>query len=510
MKNNFSDFSEVLKYIIENSGKDILKDKKKTNGFISDLAPGDKFNAEKKLLNDAYSYNAVRILLDADTEPDRHHKAVETAKGKLTNNYISSDGADVIIKAICSALGWDTQSLFSKQTVEPQKQEAVTHKPQSEQYDQTHTNSRAPEQKPIIPQQPMQYSQPYNNVQPVMEPMQQAYSQPIQVIQQDKKSPLTTLLKLTALVALIVIIFTVVKRDNANDEIVTETQAAAAEATEQITESLTEESEQVTEITSTTTVQTSAEPVAVSETTTASETETTVSETQTTEIAVEAAAIPETFSVETTQVTTDTTTTTAAATTVTTTAATTAATSAQEISDGIDWDSIPYANEEDFNFSSYITNKISIVLNRYDGSEKVVKIPLQIGDQKINTIGVAFKANKNITDINIPVGVTLIENQAFLNCTNLKSVVIPNGVTFIGESCFWRCENLEFVNIPDGVKTIGSSAFRACPKLTNIYLPDSIEEFGYAVFSGNENIKVTYKGVVYDADHLNELREAIN
>lgn len=530
MKNNFSDFSEILKYIVEVSGKDVLRDKKKTCGMINDLAPGDKFNAEKKLLNDAYSFNAVRILFDADNEAGRHLKAVGTAKEKLTNNYIAPDGADVILKAVCCALGWDIQDLFPKPSVPNQKsdspvlqpakseqnrlhddlnrngQEAVI-PPQLEPYSQVHGDLRAQEQQPVAPQ----YSQPYNNMPPT-EPIQQAYSQPIQIIQQEKKSPLTTLLKITALIALIVIVFAIVKKDDNNDKIITETQAAVAETSEQITESLTEVLEQVTDITTTAIVQTSAESTAALETTTTSFTtasDISVTETLTTEPVVEAVVIPETTAAETTE-TTQVTTITTTATTVTTTAETT---SAQVISDGIDWVSIPYANEEDFRIFSYENfdpNK-PIYLDRYNGSEKIVKIPLQMKGCTITAISQsAFADNEEITNVNIPVGITSIGSNAFKGCESLKSVVIPDGVISIGESCFYNCENLEAVNIPESVTKIDSNAFRGCKKLTNVYLPDGIKEIGYSVFTENENIKVTYKGVVYDANHVSELRQLIN
>lgn len=111
--NNYSKFSEVLKAVIDYGGKEILKDKRKTNNYIGDLVPGDTFQKEKKLLNDVYSCNAVNILLDADDFTARREKAVETAKNKLMDSMsLSESGASLILKEICDSLGWNTQQLF--------------------------------------------------------------------------------------------------------------------------------------------------------------------------------------------------------------------------------------------------------------------------------------------------------------------------------------------------------------------------------------------------------------
>ncbi|MCM1330323.1 MAG: leucine-rich repeat protein [Ruminococcus sp.] len=520
MKNNFSEFSEVLKAVVDYGGIEILKDKKKTNSIISDLVPGDdKFNGEKKLLNDAYSCNAVRVLVEADTREDKQHKAIETAKEKLTSNYVSSDGADMIIKAICGSLGWNVQNLFANQNFQqPQKSVAVkpTNSEPSKQYSQPNNGVPVQKQNTSVsePQPVMQYNQQHNGVQPMAEQPVQAYSQPIQIVQNEKKSLLTTILKLAALAALIVIIFSIVKKDDDNKAIINETQAPATEISEHVTEMLTEETEQPTE--TTTTALTSAETSKISETETTEISGSIVSETQATEIAAEVLAIPETTVAETTQIETTSenifTTVVSVTTTETTVSTTEATTSAIMLSDGIDWDSIPYANEEDFRLISYdeFDPDKPIYLDKYNGSEKILKIPLQIKGSNITDINrVAFKGNEDIVNVNIPFGVNAIRNYAFNDCENLKSVVIPDSVKYIGDFCFYGCKNLEVVNIPDGVEQIGTCAFRDC-NLTNVYLPDSIKEIGGSVFTQNENIKITYKGVVYDAKHTNELRDAVN
>lgn len=66
---------------------------------------------------------------------------------------------------------------------------------------------------------------------------------------------------------------------------------------------------------------------------------------------------------------------------------------------------------------------------------------------------------KEITDLDIPVGVTSISDYAFKGCSGLTSVTIPNSVTKIGIRAFMDCSNLMTISIGSGVTSIGGGAF---------------------------------------------------
>jgi len=66
---------------------------------------------------------------------------------------------------------------------------------------------------------------------------------------------------------------------------------------------------------------------------------------------------------------------------------------------------------------------------------------------------------KEITDLNIPDGVTSISDYAFKGCNGLTSVTIPNSVTKIGTRAFMDCTNLMTITIGSGVTSIGGGAF---------------------------------------------------
>ena len=101
-----------------------------------------------------------------------------------------------------------------------------------------------------------------------------------------------------------------------------------------------------------------------------------------------------------------------------------------------------------------------------------------ISNKKLN-----FFAPAELTEYEIPNGVTSIGNGTFYGCSSLTSVTIPNGVTSIGNNAFRGCELLTSLVIPNGVTDIGSSAFYGCGSLTNITIPDSVTSIGGWAFS---------------------------
>ena len=109
----------------------------------------------------------------------------------------------------------------------------------------------------------------------------------------------------------------------------------------------------------------------------------------------------------------------------------------------------------------------------------------------------------------IPQGISIIGDWAFIYCDRLKRIAIPESVNTIGEAAFMGCESLASINIPDSVTTIGEVAFMGCNRLTSVVVPDSAVTVGYGVFascSGLTNIYVspdhptlaTINGVLFD------------
>ena len=121
------------------------------------------------------------------------------------------------------------------------------------------------------------------------------------------------------------------------------------------------------------------------------------------------------------------------------------------------------------------------------------------GDKQI-----LIKAPSNLNEYSIPVGVSDIQDGAFMECTalsrinlgtvyhigagafqgctGLKDVVFPKNMGSIGARAFKNCLNLEEIVIPEGVTTIGNSAFEHCVRLRVVTLPRSVKKIGGYAF----------------------------
>ena len=143
-----------------------------------------------------------------------------------------------------------------------------------------------------------------------------------------------------------------------------------------------------------------------------------------------------------------------------------------------------YDSEKDFQIDWDTKVEGGVIITRYIGSKKEVRIPPSIQNNPVTGIREsAFWHNSNITRVIIPNSVTSIGNRAFSNCESLTSVTIGNGVTSIGNGAFYSCKSLTSVTIGNSVTSIGDEAFSNCGSLTNITIPNGVTSIGNMVFS---------------------------
>ena len=96
----------------------------------------------------------------------------------------------------------------------------------------------------------------------------------------------------------------------------------------------------------------------------------------------------------------------------------------------------------------------------------------------------AFGSCTGLESIEIPAGVTKIDEYAFDYCTNLKKVTFAGTkCEVIGEYAFELC-GLENIALPEGLKTIDDQAFFDCDSLSSVTLPSTIESIGAHAFNG--------------------------
>ncbi|MDY2957931.1 leucine-rich repeat protein [Floccifex sp.] len=124
----------------------------------------------------------------------------------------------------------------------------------------------------------------------------------------------------------------------------------------------------------------------------------------------------------------------------------------------------------------------TILIDEYVGSDENVVIPSTINGKQVTEISNAFYANKTITSVVIPEGVTTLDKEAFGVCSNLKEVTLPSTLKTIGERAF-AYTNIESIVIPKGVTSIGRNAFNGCRQLKKVTLPSTLKTINPLAFS---------------------------
>lgn len=76
--------------------------------------------------------------------------------------------------------------------------------------------------------------------------------------------------------------------------------------------------------------------------------------------------------------------------------------------------------------------------------------------------------------------IATVSNTLVMGC---NSTVIPNSVRIIGQRAFYQLSDLTSINIPKGVTTIDERAFQNCG-LTSITIPSTVTSFGSYAFYG--------------------------
>lgn len=95
----------------------------------------------------------------------------------------------------------------------------------------------------------------------------------------------------------------------------------------------------------------------------------------------------------------------------------------------------------------------------------------------------AISGCKNLGSVVLPSTVKSIGESAFLDCTALESINIPNGITIIENSTFFK-SGLTSIEIPSSVTTIDISAFGKCTSLSSVTIPTNVTTIGNAAFGG--------------------------
>jgi len=140
-----------------------------------------------------------------------------------------------------------------------------------------------------------------------------------------------------------------------------------------------------------------------------------------------------------------------------------------------------------------IPKSVSIIdSNAFMNCSKLIQINVEDNNQSYSSQdGVLFDKTKTslirfpgdkLGSYVIPESVTMIEDCSFYSCKGLTSVIMPNNVTIIGKQAFNYCIGLTSVTIGTSVTSINSNAFNGCINLTNVNIPDSVTNIGNGAF----------------------------
>ena len=145
-------------------------------------------------------------------------------------------------------------------------------------------------------------------------------------------------------------------------------------------------------------------------------------------------------------------------------------------------------NEKFCSFDGVVFSKDMKTLIRYPKKDHEVPTTYIVPDS-VNVIGdSAFKGAK-ITGVQLPEGLTKIEDYGFYYCGKLENVNIPASLTEIGEKAFGECSVLKSIVFPGKVKSIGYVAFFLCKNLETIEFAGGVEKLNYNTFSYTDKLK---------------------
>lgn len=125
--------------------------------------------------------------------------------------------------------------------------------------------------------------------------------------------------------------------------------------------------------------------------------------------------------------------------------------------------------------------------------------------------GKAFSGCTNLRSIEIPHGVTTIEEETFYECTSLaniklhddiisirdlafkdcaiENIKLPSNLQLIHGEAFRGCKNLKELNLPKDIVVEGAFSVDGCESLIDITIPDTVSSVAFSSFAGCKNIK---------------------
>lgn len=102
-----------------------------------------------------------------------------------------------------------------------------------------------------------------------------------------------------------------------------------------------------------------------------------------------------------------------------------------------------------------------------------------------------YRWDRTIKSVVINQGITSIGKAAFEGCSNLESVIIPNSVEFLHEAVF-AMTNISHIELPSSISMININEFALCSNLVSIRIPSSVTNIMNTAFNQCPNLSDIY------------------
>jgi len=137
-----------------------------------------------------------------------------------------------------------------------------------------------------------------------------------------------------------------------------------------------------------------------------------------------------------------------------------------------------YAFSKNINLSHVELPDTVIIMNRsvFEGCKNLKEVKLS---ENILSLGYyIFHDCTALEKIELPKKITAIPEGMFLGCTKLKKVTAHNGIKWIEAYAFKKCKSLSEFDIPNSVEEIGKYTFNECESLREIFIPKNVKKMG--------------------------------
>ncbi len=124
-----------------------------------------------------------------------------------------------------------------------------------------------------------------------------------------------------------------------------------------------------------------------------------------------------------------------------------------------------------------------------NATDRKIVLPARYrGEAVIGVAEKAFYKCKQLTEIVLGEGISVIGDFAFDFCTALTAAVLPKSLRRIGKSAF-GCSALREITLPEGVCEVGDRAFAYCDELALARIGDGVRAIGENAFLGCDKLR---------------------